>query len=329
MDLQQKTNRMGRWVILFACMLRLAMSGIPAMLVQRLAQRSRSIIHTYVETGRNVRFSASSEEIPLFFRESPAPWMPQPEKPSFSPEDAGLVQMDYDCTYRPDLEDLLTRPLDWDLTGEEPTVLILHTHTTESYTKDGEVYTETSAYRTLDEQYNMLCIGARLTELLSQAGIGVIHDRNIHDHPSYNGSYVHSRQAVEEILKQYPSIRLVLDLHRDALEKNGMQMKTVTQLEGRSCAQLMLVVGTDISRQSHENWQDNLALALKFQVQLERLAPGIMRPVNLREQRFNQDLSPGALLIEVGTAGNTRREALEAAKKLAEAVVCLAEGAAT
>lgn len=326
MDQQQKTKRFGIYIILCACILRLCMTGLPGKALWYLVQTGTSSILTYLETGRNVRFSASLEKKMDFMRESPGPWMPRPEKPEFSPSDASFVEMDYDCAYRPDLEELIARPLDWDLTEGGPAVLILHTHTTESYTKDGEVYTESSAYRTLDENYNMLSIGDMVAEILTQAGIGVIHDRQIHDYPSYSGSYVHSRNRAEEILEQYPSVRLVLDLHRDALERNGVQYRPVVQVDGESCAQLMFVVGTDISRSSHENWQENLALALKLQVQMQRLFPGIMRPLNLRSQRFNQDLRSGALLVEIGAAGNTRKEALCAAEKLSEAIICLSKG---
>ena len=220
----------------------------------------------------------------------------------------------------------MEQPLSWDLTGAEPTVLILHTHTTESYTRGPEIYAETSQYRTLDEQYNMLSIGDAVAAVLEEAGIGVVHDRQLHDYPSYNGSYVHARTAMEEILKQYPSVRLVLDLHRDALEREGQQLRPVADIRGEKAAQLMLVVGTDVSRPSHENWQENLSLALKLHAQLERSCPGIMRPMNLRPERFNQDLSPGALLVEVGAAGNTHAEALRAAQLLASAVVDLAGG---
>ena len=329
MDQQQKTKRFGFYIILCACVLRLSMAGIPGMLLRNLVQTGTSSILTYLETGRNVRFSASLEKKMDFFRESPMPWIPLPEKPRFSKSDAAFVEMDYDCVYRPDLEILVTQPLDWNLTGVEPKVLILHTHTTESYTKDGEQYTETAAYRTLDENFNMLSIGDVVAQTLEQAGISVIHDRKIHDYPSYSGAYVHSRSTVEEILEQYPSICLVLDLHRDALEKNGRQYRPLVQVDGGAAAQLMLVVGTNVSRQSHENWQENLSLALKLQIQLQRLSPEIMRPLNLRSQRFNQDLSPGALLVEVGAAGNTREEAVAAARKLAEAVVSLMMGCET
>jgi stage II sporulation protein P len=326
MDQKQKTRRFGICMILCACIFRLSMAGATGTLLRHLVRTGTSSILTYLETGRNVRFSASLEKKMDFFRESPVPWVPRPEKPRFSREDAALVEMDYDCTYRPDLEALITQPLDWDLTGKEPTVLILHTHTTESYTMDEETYVETSAYRTLDEAHNMLSIGDAVTKLLTGEGISVIHDRQIHDYPSYSGSYVHSRASAEEILTQYPSIRIILDLHRDALEKEGRQYRPLAQVDGISAAQLMFVVGTDVSRRSHQNWQENLALALKLQIQLERIAPGMMRPVNLRAQRFNQDLSPGALLVEVGAAGNTREEAQKAAEILAKAIISLSKG---
>lgn len=173
----------------------------------------------------------------------------------------------------------------------------------------------------------MLSIGEAVAEVLLDAGIGVIHDREIHDYPSYNGSYVHARASTSRILEAYPSVCLVLDLHRDASESGGSQMRTEAVIDGAAGAQLMFVVGTDVSRQSHKNWEENLALALKLQVMLQQLSPGIMRPLNLRAQRFNQDLSPGALLVEIGAAGNTRQEALAAARKLGEALVNLAGGA--
>lgn len=311
MDQRQRTKRFGLFVILCACALRLL---------------TAETFLIYLETGRNVRFSASEEDIVLHIRESPPPWVPPAEPVRFSRADAALVEMDYDCTLRPDLEELMEKPLDWDLTGGEPAVLILHTHTTESYTRTGEAYVETAQYRTLDEEYNMLSIGDTVAEILEEAGIGVVHDRQVHDYPSYNGSYVHARTAMEEILERYPSIRLVLDLHRDAMERDGKQLRPVVDMQGEKAARLMLVVGTNVSRQSHENWEDNLSLALKLHTQLERLCPGIMRPLNLRSQRFNQDLSPGALLVEVGTAGNTHAEALAAAGALGEVVATLAKG---
>lgn len=326
MDLQQRTKRFGLYVIVCACILRFSAAATPAAVARWLTDVNNVPFPTYLETGRNVRFSASLERIRDHFRESPAPCIPEEKTVSFSAEDAALVEMDYDCALRPDLEALLKEPLDWNLRGEEPAVLILHTHATESYTKEGEDYTETVRYRTLDEAYNMLSIGDAVADSLIQEGIGVIHDRELHDYPSYNGSYVHARNSTESLLERYPSIRLILDLHRDATEAKGTQLRTQATVDGKPLAQLMFVVGTNVSRQSHENWEKNMALALKLHVILERQAPGIMRPMNLRSQRFNQDLSSGALLVEVGAAGNTHGEALAAARELAKAVAVLAQG---
>ena len=325
MDLQQRTKRFGWYMILLACVLRLTLAGIPQMLLRQL-QDLKTAFPIYSETGRDVRFLSSFEKAWDHFRESPPPDIPQAQKLRFSGDDADLIQMDYDCALRPDLGALLEQPLDWSLQGKLPTVLILHTHTTESYTKAGETYAETAGFRTLDERYNMLCVGEAVAGILEENGIGVIHDRQVHDYPSYNGSYIHARSSTEELLERYPSVELVLDLHRDALEKNGKQIPVTAQKDGEVLAQLMFVVGTDISRQSHRHWEENLSLALKLQLLLERQCPGIMRPVNLREQRFNQDLHPHALLVEVGTAGNTRAEALAAARQLAVAVVMLQNG---
>ena len=147
----------------------------------------------------------------------------------------------------------------------------------------------------------MLCIGDAVANILRSHGIGVLHDRQVNDYPSYNGSYTRARETMAEYLNQYPSIQLVLDLHRDASDNGGNQLKTLAQVDGEPSAQLMLVVGTN-----YDAWQENLALAAKLHAQLERENPGIMRPISFRSQRFNQDLSPGALLIEVGAAGNTR-----------------------
>ena len=172
----------------------------------------------------------------------------------------------------------------------------------------------------------MLSIGDEVARILGENGITAYHDRTLHDHPSYTGAYSHARTTTRELLERYPTIRLVLDLHRDALETGKSQLRTHAVVRGEDSAQLMLVMGTDAGGLEHEHWEENLSLALKLQLQLERRSPGITRPINLRSQRFNQDLSTGALLVEVGAAGNTRQEALVAARELAMAIVDLSRG---
>ena len=335
MDRQKQSLRMGAAVILCAIGLRLLPGVLPAVAGFLARQEVASFI-VYLETGRVLR--------PLPEETAPAETSPSeteaPEEtvapaaallPVLTAEDAALVSLKDHAGLSPDLEALLCAPLNWDLTAEGPTVLILHSHATESYTKSkGEDYKESSAYRTLDENYNMVSIGQYLAEKLEAAGIGVIHARDLHDYPSYSGSYVNSRKTVKAYLEQYPTIRLVLDLHRDAADDGyGGQMDTSTTVDGQESARLMMVVGSNAGGLNHPDWQENLALALKLHAVLEKRYPGLCRTISFRKQRFNQDLSPGAMLIEVGAAGNTHAEALVAAEALAQGIIELAKGTAT
>ena len=332
MNFYRHSLRIGGLAILFALMLRLGGSEVAQNVSDFLSEPTISSWIIYLETGRIVRFSPSSAEQPVFSLESHTPDFAQKEQqltllPSFTAQEGREIAIRYNCALRPDLESLITAPLTWDLYGEEPTVLILHTHATESYTPStGENYRESSAFRTLDEDYNMISVGAYLARLLEAAGIRVIRDTTLHDYPSYNGSYNHARKSISRYLEEYPSIQLVLDLHRDASGSNTNQMRTEATVDGKPSAQLMLVVGTSASGLRHPNWEENLALGLKLHAQCERIAPGIMRYVNLRAQRFNQDLSSGALIVEVGAAGNTHREALTAVEVLAQGILDLAGG---
>ena len=340
MDHQQWSLRFGTSVIICALLLRLTATGFFQPVAELLAKPNIASLLIYLETGRIVRFSPSSEVLEVFAYESAVPefalWTvpaTEPEEaetqPVFCAADAEEIKFKNGSGLRYDKGALIEQPLQWDLTASEPTVLILHTHTTESYTKvKGETYEETAAFRTLDEAYNMVSVGDHLAQLLTDGGVTVIHDRELHDYPSYNGSYNHARKAMERNLKENPSICLVLDLHRDASGDVQNQMRTKATVDGAAAAQIMFVVGTNGTGLKHPDWKENLALALKLQVQMERLAPGICRKLNLRGQRFNQDQSPGALLVEVGAAGNTREEALRAVEVLARAILDLSHGTA-
>ena len=336
MDHDNRSLRMGAAVILLALVLRLGMGGFFQPMAEMLCQPNIASLMIYLETGRIVRFSDSPGDSTPFAQVPPAttvpteaiaPTLPDTAVPVFSALDAELVDIS-GVEADADPEALLEKPLNWDLTGPEPTVLIYHSHATESYTPSpGEDYQENSPYRTLSEDYNMVSIGTRVAEILEAGGISVIHDRQLHDYPSYNTSYNSSRASIPQYLKEYPSIRLVLDLHRDASGDNSNQMTTSATVNGEKSAQLMLVIAAGTNARPVPHWQDNLALGLKLHVQLERIAPGICRYVNLRSSRFNQDLLPGALLVEVGAAGNTHPEALTAAEVLAQGILALSKGA--
>lgn len=284
----------------------------------------------YAQTGRVVQDTAA-ETAPQPEPDNSIPpteiTQPTDEEPeavlSFSESDLEMIRISYACDYRPDLGTLLQSAMDWELAGGAPTVLIVHTHATESYAgSDNSV----GAFRTLDADMNMLAVGAEVARVLRAGGINVIHDTTLHDYPDYNSSYSSARAAVQAYLQQYPTIRLVLDLHRDAIADNNNQLVTVGTAGGQRCAQLMMVVGTDGAGNYHPNWQENLSLALKLSVLMEQENPGITRAVNLTKYRYNMDLSPGSLLVEVGGAGNTLQEALIAANALAQAILTLAHG---
>ncbi len=236
-------------------------------------------------------------------------------QPLFTQADAERIQIKYSQSfaYQADIWGLLQRETALDLRGEDPRVLILHTHTTECYTyEDGQ-----TNFRTTDESRNMVAVGKALKEALEAAGICVLHDTTLHDYPAYGGAYDRSRETAQRYLREYPSISLVLDLHRDAAHNaDGSQFAPTVSLDGEETAQIMFVLGTE-----GEQWQENLSLGLQLQALLERSDPGITRKTILKDGRYNQDLLTGALLIEFGTAGNTLEQVLRAVPKLADAII--------
>ncbi|MBQ9929395.1 MAG: stage II sporulation protein P [Oscillospiraceae bacterium] len=289
-------------------------SGIFHTLAAALSQKEVVSLLLFLQTGQMLHISEPAPTTPETPTEPPTQPTAPPDNPTFSTED--LVAVQYFCDYRPDLEALLTTPLSFFLRGDAPTVLILHSHATESYAG-------TENYRSLDDRENMIAIGAEIARVLEANGIAVIHDENYHDHPDYDASYSSARSSIRNYLVQYPTIQMVLDIHRDASDSTAGQLVTSATVGGQESAQLMMVVGTDSNGNHHPNWQKNLALALQLSALLEQENPGISRPVSLRGERFNMDLTSGSLLIEVGAAGNTLEEARLAANALAQAIVTL------
>ena len=336
MEQERRAIRFGLVVIVFAVVWKLMGSGMWEPVADLLSRPRVASFLMYLETGR---VASVQETLPM---QTIAPTLavvatepatvPTTQPPrvtvTFSAEEGALTEVFNATRYGVDAGALVTQPLSWDLTQEGATVLIVHTHATESFTMDGEQYVESSKYRTLDERYNMVRVGEELAGVLESYGITVIHDRTLHDYPSYTGAYNSSRKAVEGYLKENPGIVLVLDLHRDSVElSNGSQMGTTATVNGKEAAQMMFVMGTDDGGLVHPRWRDNLALAVMLQTRLEQTAPGLMRPLYLRRERFNQDLLPGMLLVEMGAAGNTLQEALQAAQALGHAIGALRYGA--
>ncbi len=338
--MEEKSMRVGLCLILCGIVFRLLSSGILQPVTAFLRSPTSASFLLYLSTGRVVRYTppqptAEPTEPPP--TDGTVPTQVSTEPPTepvpvehFSAEDADLVSVSNRCGYDTDVEAWLMTELSWDLTQDGPAVLIVHTHATESYTKsEGEDYTESSSYRTLDEDYNMVSIGDRVAQILEDGGITVLHDRTLHDYPSYNAAYDNARETIADYLAEYPSIRMVLDIHRDAASTSYGQLRTQATVDGQPSAQLMMVVGTDAGGWEHPNWQENMSLAIKLTALLERTWSGITRPISFRSQRFNQDLCPGGLIVEIGAAGNSHEEALTAATAFANAVIALSKGSVT
>ncbi len=197
----------------------------------------------------------------------------------------------------------------------EPTVLIFHTHTTESYllSDTGKFYKGYET-RSFDASQNMVRVGEEICKVLEANGIGFIHDKNIYDE-SYNGAYSRSRVTVEEYLEKYPTIKIVLDVHRDAIYySDTSHCKPTAEINGRKAAQIMIITGAEegyISDFPH--WEDNLRFALCIQKTAEEKFPGLMKPLYFCQRKYNMDTSLCSVLLEIGTDANTLDEALYSA----------------
>ncbi len=222
-------------------------------------------------------------------------------------------------------------PFSVELNSSEPQVLIMHTHATETYRlSEGLWFVPGDGARSTDRAVNMCAVGAVMADTLNAAGINTLHDESLNDYPSYTGSYANSRAVVQQYLAQYPSIKVVLDVHRDAIEtEGGSRMAPVADINGRRAAQVMLIAGCDNgSTVSLPNWRQNLRFAAAWESEMERLYPGFTRPVLFSYRFYNQDLTTGSLLIEIGGHGNNLNEALYAGQLAANALAALFTGQA-
>jgi len=190
--------------------------------------------------------------------------------------------------------------------NDSPQVLIMHTHTTESFEPyERTAYDADFNYRTTDHSKNVVMIGDAIAQQLENSGIGVIHDITIHDYPSYTGAYERSAETVRNLLIQYPSIKIVLDIHRDAVGGNGVIKQPVAEIDGKKAAQIMIISGCDDGTMNMPDYLKNFRFACLLQQQLESDYPTLTRPVLFDYRKYNQDLTTGSLLIEVGSHGNT------------------------
>ena len=207
--------------------------------------------------------------------------------------------------------------------SSEPQVLIMHTHATESYeTEDRGWFEPSYTSRSTDASSGVMAVGDAICQKLQQAGIAVLHDTTLHDYPSYNGSYARSNETVRGYLAQHPSIKVVLDVHRDAIETDGERVAAAADINGRKAAQVMVICGADKNGNLPE-FRKNLGFAAAWETAMESRFPGLTRPVMLDYRYYNQDLTTGSLLIEVGSHGNTVEQAVYSGELVGEALAAL------
>lgn len=213
---------------------------------------------------------------------------------------------------------LCAEPLNIKLDSSGPQILIVHTHTTECYVGDGM---NGDSERSTDDTKNMIAVGESMREVFESYGIECMHDMTVHDYPTYQGAYTRELESVKKDMNEYPSVKLVFDVHRDAFVYNdGSKLRVACDINGVPTAKVMIVCGTDAMGLSHPQWRENFKFASKIQNAAQIMYPGMMRPINLRRERFNMHTTNGSLLFEVGSNGNTLSEAKEGGKNIARAV---------
>lgn len=231
----------------------------------------------------------------------------------------------------PDTKKLLTESFNSSVSvasaalSSDPLVLVVHTHGTEGYSKDGAIsfldQGEEFA-RSQDTQQNVVAVGKVLADALNENGINTIHCTIMHDQLQYKDAYARSEETIRRYLKEYPSIKLVIDLHRDSVLKSGGELvRPVTLADGEAAAQMMCVIGSSWNGGDYPNWEKNLALALQLRQKMNEAVPNICRPVYLKGSTYNQELAPYSILVEMGASGNSLEEAKRTAERFALVLV--------
>ena len=234
----------------------------------------------------------------------------------------GIGYLNNETAYKPNVNALLKIDVAAKPT-QEPLVLVLHTHTSEGYLGETATYLEGDLGNltyTKEEERNVLAVGKAFIAALNKNGITAIHCTVMHDESGLSGSYERAAASIAFFLTHYPSIRYVVDLHRDAiLTAEGEYVRAATEIDGKSVAQILPVVGSNAGGWEHDEWEGNLALALQLRQELNQNDIALCRPVMLRNHTYNQELAPYAILLEIGTGANSIDEAIAAATLAGEA----------
>lgn len=230
---------------------------------------------------------------------------------------SGKINITNETNLTIDIKKLLSEPLKLAPDQKGPKIFIYHTHTTECFLQSADQIGKSNIpSRTTNNKYNVVRVGDALINNLKKYNIDVLHNTTIHD-TDYNSSYVKSLNTLTGYVDKYSSLKMAIDLHRDAAGEG--KLRVAKNINGKSVAEIMFVIGTD-SKLSNPRWKENLKLAIKVQARLNEICPGIAKPIYVSKNRYNQHLMNGSVIVEIGGDGNVIDECVRSTSYLAQAI---------
>ena len=234
----------------------------------------------------------------------------------------GILLRNTTLSHKVNISDYINKKVYANVDVTQPAVLIYHTHSSETYELlDRGYYTKERSSLSENPKENMIRIGEEICRVLEKNGYKTIHDKTVYD-KDYSGAYDRSLEGVRSILKENPSVQVVLDVHRGTIyQKDGSRIKTITEAEGKKVAQLQIISGCeDGNVTDFPNWERNFTFALNLQKKIAESNPGLVRPLLLCSRKYNMHLIPCALQLEIGTDANTLSEAVFSARFFAQSL---------
>ena len=201
------------------------------------------------------------------------------------------------------------------VTSQKPRILLYHTHSCETYSENSD-----GNYHSEDLSTSVRVVGQHLTNELEKLGLGVVHTTKLHDNISYNSSYPNSLKTMKELLPQYPSIDIAIDLHREGKDwttdagKKQLEETYSTTINGEKVAKFFFVVGEKNPNADEVNKLANDLTKIAKEKYPELILPVIKKPYG----KFNQYVAENGILIEIGSNATSVEEAKAATKYVAD-----------
>lgn len=185
----------------------------------------------------------------------------------------------------------------------KPIVALYHTHTAESFIPSSGV-----AHAPGGQTGEIVEVGDALVQALAQKNIVALHDKTIHDYPSFMKAYGKSEETVTRIVKENPSVEMIFDVHRDADKRANV----ITTIQGQNVAQITIIVAQGQADLPQPHWEENYAFAKLIKNKCDAKYPDLIKSIQLVDWRYNQHLHPHALLLEVGSQETSLEEGEQA-----------------